>query len=165
MVKKPHQTSEDALTTPKPAPLEHARLEDPLDLPIQVEVQLLDQGGKERYFLYEHDGDPRAPVEVQWEDSHSAAVESFLLPDLRATVKFPERAEYVGPNGWDLVDPESGVPPMIVAIADGPRTGRFLVGVADWPEGQDPTQAEIWAMLDGNEKRDIRRLWARLKTL
>lgn len=50
----------------------------------------------EQYFLLDLDGVPEAPVEVQWEDSHHAAVESWLLPGLQATAPHPQRCQETG---------------------------------------------------------------------
>jgi hypothetical protein len=102
---------------------------------------------------------------VQWEQDHSGAVESFLLPDLAATTPYPKRAKYLPPDRWVLIDPESDVPPMLVALTRKKPSGfsHYLVGVADWPEGTVRAHGEFWHTFTPKERAEIERMWTGLE--
>jgi hypothetical protein len=142
------------------------------------------QGESQPYYLYEHDADPASVVEVQWEDSHHAAVESWLLPGLRIIEAYPEHVTESKENGIrpvpfqsdnpfqprapttttvHLHDPASTLPPMLLALTEDEDKvlRRAIVGVADWPLDQRVTQKELWQMLE-KDHEGILRKWTRL---
>lgn len=115
--------------------------------------------GRERFYLYEYDADQDEAMEIQLEDGVSAAVEAFLLPDLRFTTPYPDRCQSIGPMGWDLADPEGTVKPSVIALTRDGR--RFLVGHADWPEDEPRTLGEHWARLDGQTRTAVMTKWTK----
>jgi hypothetical protein len=131
--------------------------------PIQVQT---DDGTEwRRFYCFDLAAAPDQAVEVEWEDSHESALESFLLPDLRAAGVYPPRAQWVPPKHWELIDPASNVPPLALAItAKGDKpTGRFIIGVADWPEGEERTSGHLWAEYGPEERKAFMDIWADLE--
>jgi hypothetical protein len=118
-------------------------------------------GDKARFFLYEHDAPRDAIVETQWEDSYSAAFESWLLPHLRCVDVYPKGSKWVGPGGWDIAHPASNHPSLAVidAVDDDHVRRRYVVGLADWPEEEEMTQEELWQWFGPEERTTFVTMW------